>query len=175
MGCCRWGGADLILDCHPQPKASRDEFAGRHAERVKIRLNAPPVDGKANAQPLAFLATAFGVGKSQVSLESGRQSRQKRVRIKTAQRPRPDRSTLLSDHKTGRRCWPIDTDAAARIIPRKPILAVPGLLSQCAGVLPRSRHDWSRGPRRSATLHPKTPNVINARVPQVVLTRGLAE
>jgi uncharacterized protein YggU (UPF0235/DUF167 family) len=31
---------------------------------------------------LAFLAAAFGVGKSQVSLESGQQSRQKRVRIR---------------------------------------------------------------------------------------------
>jgi uncharacterized protein (TIGR00251 family) len=78
----RWDGADLILDCHLQPKASRDEFAGLHGERVKIRLTAPPVDGKANAQLLAFLAAAVGVGKSQVSLESGQQSRQKRVRIR---------------------------------------------------------------------------------------------
>lgn len=78
----RWDGEDLILDCHLQPKASKDEFAGLHGERIKIRLTAPPVDGKANAQLLAFLAAAFAVGKSQVSLESGQQSRQKRVRIK---------------------------------------------------------------------------------------------
>jgi uncharacterized protein (TIGR00251 family) len=39
-------------------------------------------DGKANARLLAFLAEAFAVGKSQVSLESGQQSRQKRVRIR---------------------------------------------------------------------------------------------
>jgi uncharacterized protein (TIGR00251 family) len=82
----RWDGADLLLDCHLQPKASRDEFAGRHAERLKIRLTAPPVEGKANAQLLAFLAAAFAVSKSQVSLESGQQSRQKRVRIKQPQR-----------------------------------------------------------------------------------------
>jgi len=41
------------------------------------------VDGKANAHLLAFLAEAFGVAKSQVSLLSGQQSRQKRVRIQT--------------------------------------------------------------------------------------------
>ena len=82
MSFYRRDDADLILDCHLQPKASRDEFAGLHGERVKIRLTAPPVDGKANAQLLAFLATAFSVGKNQVSLESGLQSRQKRVRIK---------------------------------------------------------------------------------------------
>ncbi|MBP8203370.1 MAG: YggU family protein [Pseudomonas sp.] len=81
----RWDGADLILECHLQPKASRAEFAGLHGNRVKIRLTAPPVDGKANAQLLAFLANAFAVSKSQVSLESGQQSRQKRVRIKQPQ------------------------------------------------------------------------------------------
>jgi len=82
MSFYRWDGEDLILDCHLQPKASCDEFAGLHGERLKIRLSAPPVDGKANAKLLAFLADAFAVSKSQVSLESGQQSRQKRVRIK---------------------------------------------------------------------------------------------
>lgn len=82
MSFYRWDGEDLILDCHLQPKASSDEFAGLHGERLKIRLTAPPVDGKANAKLLAFLADAFAVSKSQVSLESGQQSRQKRVRIK---------------------------------------------------------------------------------------------
>jgi len=60
----RWDGDDLILDCHLQPKASRDEFAGLHGERLKIRLTAPPVEGKANAHLLAFLAAAFGVAKT---------------------------------------------------------------------------------------------------------------
>ncbi|MNQ56507.1 hypothetical protein D3C85_706310 [compost metagenome] len=78
----RWSGDDLSLDCHLQPKASRDEFAGLHGERLKIRLTAPPVEGKANAHLLAFLAAAFGVAKSQVSLESGELNRQKRVRIR---------------------------------------------------------------------------------------------
>ncbi|MFZ3204399.1 MAG: DUF167 domain-containing protein [Pseudomonas sp.] len=82
MSFYRWDGEDLILECHLQPKASCDEFAGLHGERLKIRLTAPPVDGKANAKLLAFLADAFAVSKSQVSLESGQQSRQKRVRIK---------------------------------------------------------------------------------------------
>ncbi|MDH1009015.1 DUF167 domain-containing protein [Pseudomonas nicosulfuronedens] len=79
-----WDGEDLILDCHLQPKASRDEFAGLHGERLKIRLTAPPVEGKANAHLLAFLGKAFGVPKSAVKLEGGELNRQKRVRI-----PRP--------------------------------------------------------------------------------------
>jgi uncharacterized protein (TIGR00251 family) len=89
VGWFRWDGDDLLLDCHLQPKASKDEFAGLHGERLKIRLTAPPVEGKANAQLLAFLAAAFGVAKSQVSLESGELNRQKRVRIR-APRHLPD-------------------------------------------------------------------------------------
>lgn len=81
MAFYRWDGDALILDCHLQPKASNDAFAGLHGERLKIRLTAPPVDGKANAHLLAFLAEAFGVAKSQVSLLSGQQSRHKRGRI----------------------------------------------------------------------------------------------
>lgn len=83
MAYFRWDGDDLILDCHLQPKASCDEFAGLHGERLKIRLSAPPVDGKANALLLAFLGAAFGVAKSQVELLSGELNRQKRVRIRS--------------------------------------------------------------------------------------------
>ena len=86
MSYFRWEGEDLILDCHLQPKASSDEFAGLHGERLKIRLTAPPVEGKANAHLLAFLGKAFGVAKSQVSLISGELNRQKRVRIQRPQK-----------------------------------------------------------------------------------------
>lgn len=86
MSYFRWDGNDLILDCHLQPKASKDEFAGLHGERLKIRLTAPPVEGKANAHLLAFLGLAFGVAKSQIQLISGELNRQKRVRIRSPQK-----------------------------------------------------------------------------------------
>ncbi len=89
MSFFRWDGEDLILDVHLQPKASRDEFAGLHGERLKIRLTAPPIEGRANAHLMAFLADAFGVAKSQVSLESGELNRHKRLRIR-APRCLPD-------------------------------------------------------------------------------------
>ncbi|MET1080414.1 MAG: DUF167 family protein [Pseudomonas sp.] len=77
-----WDGPDLILDCLLQPKASDDAFAGLQGERLKIRLTSPPVDGKANAHLLVFLAKAFGVAKSRISLESGELNRHKRLRIR---------------------------------------------------------------------------------------------
>jgi len=70
-----------MLFCHLQPKASRDEFAGQHGERLKIRITAPPVDGKANAHLIEFLAAQFAVAKQAVTIVSGETGRQKTVRI----------------------------------------------------------------------------------------------
>lgn len=78
-----WQGDDLLLDCHLQPGAKRAEFAGQHGERLKIRISAPPVDGKANDALIRFLADAFDVSRQQVSLLSGQSSRQKRLLIQT--------------------------------------------------------------------------------------------
>jgi len=80
-GPARWDGADLILRVQVQPRASCDEFAGIHAGAVKIRLTSPPVDGKANAALIAFLAEAFGVAKRQVTLLKGDTGRAKQLRI----------------------------------------------------------------------------------------------
>lgn len=77
----RWDGNDLIVLCHLQPGAKHSEFVGLHAERIKIRLNAPPVDGKANSQLITFLSKVFAVPKHAIQIESGELSRQKRLRI----------------------------------------------------------------------------------------------
>lgn len=77
----KWVNDDLVLFCHLQPKASKDEFVGLHGDRLKIRITTAPTDGKANKHLLAFLAKAFGVPVRQVILESGDTARQKTVRI----------------------------------------------------------------------------------------------
>jgi uncharacterized protein (TIGR00251 family) len=74
-------GRDLVLNVHLQPRASRDEIVGAQGTRLKIRITAPPVEGKANVHLLRFLAKAFGVARSQVVLLSGETSREKRVRV----------------------------------------------------------------------------------------------
>lgn len=71
----------VALTLHIQPGARHTGFAGLHGEAMKIRLAAPPVDGKANAGLIAFLAERLGVAKAAVSLVSGDTSRAKRVRI----------------------------------------------------------------------------------------------
>jgi uncharacterized protein (TIGR00251 family) len=71
----------VILDLHIQPGASRSEFAGQHGDRIKVRLAAPAVDGRANEALIEFLAAHYGVKKRDVRIVSGLKSRQKRVEI----------------------------------------------------------------------------------------------
>jgi uncharacterized protein (TIGR00251 family) len=64
-----------------QPGASRSEFAGKHGERLKIRLAARAVDGKANEALIDFLAEHYRVPRRSVRIVSGLKSRRKRVFI----------------------------------------------------------------------------------------------
>jgi len=80
----RWQQHTLLLFCHLQPNASSDAFVGAHGDRLKIRISATPVDGRANSQLIRFIAEHFAVAKSAVSIRSGAQSRQKTVQV---QRP----------------------------------------------------------------------------------------
>ena len=77
----RWQQGSLQLFCHLQTKASRSEFAGIHGQRLKIRIQAPPVDGKANAALIEFLAAQFAVPKSRVQISSGSTNRLKTLII----------------------------------------------------------------------------------------------
>jgi hypothetical protein len=89
----REDGDTVVLSLHVQPGAKRTEVVGPHGEALKLRLAAPPVDGRANAELLRYLAAAFGVPPRQVTLIRGETSRRKSVRI---ERPalRPDLAWL---------------------------------------------------------------------------------
>jgi uncharacterized protein (TIGR00251 family) len=77
----RRNGDVLTLTLHVQPGAKRTEVAGLHGEALKIRLAAPPVEGRANEALLKFIAESFGVPLRQVELKQGGQSRHKVVAI----------------------------------------------------------------------------------------------
>ena len=84
----------LTLDVHAQPGARHTEIAGVHGDALKIRLAAPAVDGKANAELARFLADAFGVPQRNVALIRGEAGRRKMVRILSPV-VRPDRAWRL--------------------------------------------------------------------------------
>ena len=73
---------DLILSLRVQPKASADALAEIMDQERKLRITAPPVDGKANKHIIALLAKMCKVAKGDVIIESGELGRSKRVRIK---------------------------------------------------------------------------------------------
>ena len=72
----------IILHLHIQAGASRDEICGLHGQRLKIRLKATAVNGKANQALLRLLAQHFAIPVSKVSLLSGEHSRIKKIMIK---------------------------------------------------------------------------------------------
>jgi uncharacterized protein (TIGR00251 family) len=83
----------IVLALHVQPGAKRTGVAGTHGGALKVRLAAPPVDGKANDELVRFLAEAFGVPRRNVTIIRGEASRDKTVRV-ASPRLRPDREWL---------------------------------------------------------------------------------
>lgn len=84
------------LTLHIQPGAKKTEVAGVHGDALKIRLAAPPVDGKANAALIAFVADRLDVAKSAVTLKSGQTSRRKVLEVSAA--PADTAERLLPDN-----------------------------------------------------------------------------
>lgn len=71
----------ITLTLHIQPGAKKTEIAGRHGDALKIRLAAPPVDGKANDALIRYIADQLKLPKSAVNLKSGQTSRQKVLEV----------------------------------------------------------------------------------------------
>ncbi|MBW8076855.1 MAG: YggU family protein [Gallionella sp.] len=71
----------LTVTLHVQPGAKRTEIVGLHGDALKIKLAAPPVEGKANEALLRYIAERFGVPLRNVELKQGGQSRHKVVAV----------------------------------------------------------------------------------------------
>lgn len=74
----------LLLSLYVQPKAGKNAIVGLHDDAIKLRLTAPPVDGKANKAVIAFWAKALKIPKSAVTIKSGLQSRMKKILLNGA-------------------------------------------------------------------------------------------
>ena len=84
----------VVLNIRVVPRASKTEVQGMLGNALKIRLQAPPVDGKANVALVKFLADTLGIARSNITLLSGETSRVKRVLIRSL------------DEAGVRRLWP---------------------------------------------------------------------
>ncbi len=72
----------VVVAVRVQPRASRDEVAGEWAGALKIRLQAPAVEDRANEALCEFLARLLKTPKSAVRILSGERGRSKRVEIR---------------------------------------------------------------------------------------------
>ena len=73
------GGVEVLVFC--QPKAARSALVGTHGGALKVKVKAPPVEGKANRALLDLLAGVLAVPRGRLTLVSGEQSRNKRIRV----------------------------------------------------------------------------------------------
>lgn len=71
-----------VIEIYVQPRAARNELAGTHEGRWKVRLTAPPVEGEANRECIRFLARLLGVPKSSVVILQGHKSRSKTLLVR---------------------------------------------------------------------------------------------
>ncbi len=71
----------VLLRVYVQPKASREGIAGYHGDALKIRLKASPVEGEANAACIRFLASLFGLPRTNLSIKTGHKSRLKLIEM----------------------------------------------------------------------------------------------
>jgi uncharacterized protein len=72
----------VVVEVLVVPRASKCAFAGVHDGRVKVMLDAPPVDGKANEALIAFFAKATGRPKRDVTIVRGEKGRQKTLALR---------------------------------------------------------------------------------------------
>lgn len=74
----------VIVDIHVIPNASHTQVDGEHDGALRVRLYAPPVDGKANLALIAWLARTLGLAKRDVELVRGQTSKRKQLRVSAA-------------------------------------------------------------------------------------------
>ena len=76
-----WNGKTLLLHIFLQPRASQNEWAGRHNGRIRLRITAAPVDNQANLECVKFISKSLKTAKTNVKVNRGQTSRLKTVGI----------------------------------------------------------------------------------------------
>lgn len=75
------GPDGTLLRVHAVPRASKTSFAGFHGDAIKVRIQAPPEDGRANVALCEWVARLFNLSRRSVELVSGCSSREKTLRL----------------------------------------------------------------------------------------------
>jgi len=72
---------ETLVKIYLQPKASKNEIMGPYRDGIKVKITAPPIEGKANEALIRFLAKELGVSPSSIEIIKGHHSREKTLKI----------------------------------------------------------------------------------------------
>ena len=72
---------NIILKVYLQPKSSKNEILGPYRDGIKVKVTAPPIEGKANEALIRFFAKEFRIPPSCIEILKGHHSREKTLRI----------------------------------------------------------------------------------------------
>ncbi len=72
---------DIILKVYLQPKSSKNEIVGPYRDGIKVKITAPPIEGKANDALIRFLAREFEISPSCIEILKGHHSREKILKV----------------------------------------------------------------------------------------------
>lgn len=75
-------GPDILLALKVVPRSSKNQLMGIENGELKVKIKAPPVDGEANEEALAFISEILGLSKRKLSVERGETSRHKVIKIR---------------------------------------------------------------------------------------------
>ena len=84
--------ATITLKIHLQPRASRNGIDGVQGDTLKLRVTAPPVEGRANKALKKLLAELLGISPSQIAIITGQRSREKLVQVSGISRAEIERA-----------------------------------------------------------------------------------
>jgi len=79
--CFKIRGNDIIVKVKIVPGSSKNKIVGVYNDALKITVTAPPIEGKANKKCIAYLAKYFDIAKSKIEILSGKNSRNKLIKI----------------------------------------------------------------------------------------------
>jgi uncharacterized protein (TIGR00251 family) len=72
---------ETLIKIYLQPKSSNNEVVGPYRDGIKVKVTAPPIEGKANEALIRFLAKKFGIPPSYIEILKGHHSREKTLKI----------------------------------------------------------------------------------------------
>jgi len=80
---------ETLIKVYLQPKSSKNEIMGPYRDGIKVKVTAPPIEGKANEALIRFLAKEFGIPPSCIEMIRGHHSREKTLKISGEARQEP--------------------------------------------------------------------------------------